>query len=293
MSKSKKSLASKIKKNLISFLVLFIFIVPMFTTMKWLHVVAFGDDPRKVVSIKDAKPQVYSDLKPFDEPLITITFDDGWETIHSQGFRIMELYGIKSTQYVLGDEFGHYSYMSEGQLRSMQKAGHEIASHSMSHPNLTELDEEDIEIELGKSRDMLAEKFGQIHDFATPLGAYNDTVIEKSKKFYRSHRNTDADPAEVDSLDVNVRTNFNPYNIIAYTVRRTTTLDDIRRLIEYTERNNGWLVLTYHQIDDSDAHFGVTAQAFEEQIKLVAKSSARKPIMSQVLDILVPVRRDD
>ncbi len=293
MSQSKhEKMQKKIQKILVSVFILLIFIVPGFTTVRWLKVVFFGNDPRKVMAIEGSAPRQYDGLKPFGEPLISITFDDGWESIYSEAYPILEKYGIKSTQYILGDEFENIAYMSEAQIRSMQRAGHEIASHTMSHPNLTALDDEDLTYELGQSKAILQKKFGTIRDFATPLGAYNGDVISKVEQYYRSHRNTDADPAEVDDLDVNTRAKFNQFNIIAYTVRRTTTPDDIKRLIAYTEAHNGWLVLTYHQIDTSDAHFGVTKETFEEHMRLVSSSKARFPAMGQVLDIIAPVQKE-
>lgn len=291
MSKLKKNKTyKKIKQALVSVFILLIFIVPVFTTVQWLKVVAFGNDPRKVMHIKGAEPKTLDGLRPFSEPLISITFDDGWESIYSEAFSTLEKYGVKTTQYILGDEFNNTAYMSEGQIKSLQKAGHEIASHTMSHPKLTELDNEDLVYELKQSKELLQQKFGSIHDFATPLGAYNQAVTAEVQKYYRSHRNTDADPADVDYLDVNTREKFDQYNIIAYTIRRTTTLEDLRKLIEYTEANNGWLVLTYHQIDSSDAHFGVTKETFEEHIKLIASGNSRLPTISQVLDIIAPVK---
>lgn len=284
MRKHKIKRSQQVKHALVSLFVLFVFFVPFYATLNWLQVVVFGNDPRKTVEIENAKATTFDKLKPFKEPYISITFDDGWESIYSEGFPILEEYGIKTTQYVLGDEFNNYLYMSEAQIRSMQKAGHEIASHTMSHPNLTELDNKDLIFELTQSKTLLEAKFGSIKDFATPLGAYDDDVLKQVQQNYRSHRNTNADPETVDELDVNIKDYFDQYNIIAYTIRRTTTKEDLQKLISYTKKQNGWLVLTYHQVDSTDAAFGVTPEVLREQMMLVRDSGMRTPPIGAVLD---------
>lgn len=193
---------------------------------------------------------------------------------------------MKSTQYILGDHFEDFNYMSEAQARAMQKNGHEIASHTMDHPNLTKLSDADMDWELGESDRLLSEKFGEIRDFATPLGASDERVLSNIKKYYRSHRNTVGDPATVGDEDINTADNFDIFQINAYTVRRSTTLDDIRNLIEHTKKRNGWLILTYHQVDDSNAFYGVSRQQLEEQLKLVHESGLRTPVMGDVLDAI-------
>src|SRR5690606_19508559 len=143
------------------------------------------------------------DIQPFSEPLITVTFDDGWESIYSAGLPVLEKYCIKSTQYILGGHFEDYLYLSEDQVRSFQAAGHEVASHTMTHPNLTFLPDDKLTWELGESYKILSGKFGPVKDFATPLGAHNPRVVEQIKKYYRSHRNTASDPLEIEDVDIN------------------------------------------------------------------------------------------
>ena len=178
---------------------------------------------------------IHLEPTPFKEPVITITFDDGWESIYSNGMPIMQRYGIKSTQYILGGESDNIVYLSEDQIRDMQTHGHEIASHSLSHPNLTELDDDTLYHEVVDSKEVLQKQFGTINDFASPLGAQNGTTIDLIKQHYRSQRNTEADPKTVSDEDINVAGTFNRYNIVAYTVRQSTTLADIAALVDYAK----------------------------------------------------------
>src|SRR4030095_1166977 len=216
------------KKFITSIFVLLIFIFPLVVSLRWMHDVmgATGaSDPRKVYGLdevarfKDPSCVVNTEgLKAFDEPLITITFDDGWESIYAQGFETLEKHCVKSTQYILGSHFDDPTYMSKKQAHSMEQAGHEIASHTMTHPNLTKLSPDSVTWELGEADRVLTQEFGEMRDFASPQGATNDMVLTEIKKYYRSHRNTASDPAELEDVDINLRETFDRYNINAYTV---------------------------------------------------------------------------
>ncbi len=267
--------------------------LPLYTTVTWLKGAIFGNDPRKVMSVEPLQlrdQDKSGDLTPFAQPIVSVTFDDGWESIYSQAFPLLQKYGIPTTQYVLSSEMANPVYMSEKQIRSMQKAGHEIGSHTASHPNLTTIDDEDLERELRESHAELQRLFGPIRDFASPLGAYDDRTLAAISKVYRSQRNTIADPAQVDDKDVNVASNFNRGNIIAYTVRATTTIEDIQRLLDYTVRHNGWLVLTYHQVGkevlSEGETYGVLREQLEEQLALLNRSSVRIAPLGAVLDAI-------
>lgn len=273
-------------------LILLIFALPIFTTGKWINDVFTGSDDRKVYQIENfvQRPadKNINTIRPFEEPIITITFDDGWESIYSDAFPIMQRNGIRTTQYILGGEFDNPTYMSIDQVKTLQKHGHEIAGHTMSHPNLTQLDNEDLYFEVVKSKEILEKEFGEINDFASPLGAQDDDTIKLISQHYRSQRNTAGDPSIVGPEDVNTKSNFNIYNIVAYTVRSTTTHEELQNLIDYSIKNNSWLVLTYHQVDYSNEQYSVKPRVFESHMKLIWDSKIRNQTIGQVLDILVP-----
>lgn len=288
-----QTLVARARKLAVSFLLLLVFVFPAFLTTRWIYGVLTNPDPRdvfsaeKIDSFADAQYQGnHGAVRPFAEPLITITFDDGWESIYYAGLPVLEKYDIDTTQYIVGGEFDNHLYLSEEQVRSMQAHGHEVGSHTMTHPNLTTLAEGNLAWEIGESGWTLANKFGPTKDFAAPLGATNERVMRYVKQHYRSQRNTAADPKTVDDKDINVADTFDIYNINAYTVRNTTTLNDIKRLIDHTIKQNGWLILTYHQIDDSDSQYAVTSDTLDAQLKLVRKSGIKIPTMAQVLNTL-------
>lgn len=298
MSKQSKRLAARLQKLFASAAVLFISILPVLVTGMWIWEVIASSDSRQVYSAEEVQSfkqyacEQGADLRPFEEPIISVTFDDGWESVYKNGFPLLEKYCIKTTQYILGDHFGHSAYLSEDQAKSLFSHGHEFASHGMEHPNLVMLDSSALIRELEMSQRLLNKKFGNISDFAAPLGSFNDPVIESIKKYYRSNRNTAVDPLTVGDEDINLSDSFDYYNINAYTVRSTTTLDDIKRLIEHTKERNGWLVLNYHQVDDSGSYYAVTPEMLEDHLLAIKDGQIRSATMGQVLDAIDAQRRE-
>lgn len=293
--KRKKRLAHTMRTVLVSVLVVAFFALPAFMTVRWVKTIVFGpDDPRKATPVAPLQVRPYDKqhaaIKPFDEPIVSITFDDGWENIYSKAVPILQEEGFLTTQYLIGGVFNNPLYMSVAQVKTMQKAGHEIGSHSMTHSNLTMLADANLRWELSETRTVLEKNFGAtVKDFASPLGAANSHTLEAIAQAYRSHRNTKGDPKiAVNELDVNIKDKWDLYNINAYSVRTTTTLEDIQKLVDYAVANNGWLVLVYHQVDENvelnGEEFGVTPDELRQQLEVVSSRPIRSATVGQVLD---------
>ncbi len=296
MIKKKHQLRNKISRALVSVFVLAVVLTPSLLTATWAVGIVSSHDHRKVIAIpafharavdSTAKP-----LQPFSEPMVSVTFDDGWETVYTNALPLLQQDGIHTTQYIITDTFKNPSYMSVAQLQSMEKAGHQIASHTVTHPDLTTLTDQELDYELGTSKAILTSDFGPIKDFTSPYGAYNAHTLQMISKYYRSQKNAEGDPSAYPLESINVKKTFDPMNITSYTVRQSTTLDDIKKLLSNAHKNNGWLVLTYHQIDNSGDEYAVKPEVFAKQIQLVEQSNLRSATVGQVLDAIAQEGKD-
>jgi len=292
MSK-KLQLRNKLARTLVSLFVLAVVFSPTLLTAKWVMGLAGHNDPRRVVSVPalQVRPinQTKTPIKPFDEPLVSITFDDGWESVYTKGLPVLQQDGIQTTQYIIsGTMADNYNYMSVAQIKSMENAGNEIAAHTVTHPDLTTLDDKQLTYQLAYSKQVLTQDFGPIYDFTSPYGAYNAHTLGMISKYYRSQKNSEGDPAANELEAINTKAKFDPMNITSYSVRQTTTSADIKKLLEAARENNGWLVLTYHQIDESNDVYAVTPAVFAKQMQLIDDSNMRSATVGQVLNVLLP-----
>lgn len=280
-----------IKRGVTAFLVCTVVAMPLILTGWQWGRIALGDSTRKATplpAMQHRRPDNGSSPKLFQEPLISVTFDDGWESVYKTAIPELQKYGIHSTQYVLTGTESYPGYMSWQQIIAVQKAGHEVACHSVTHPDLTTLDYGDLQKQLIGCKDQLAEQINSpVTDFASPYGSYNSDTIDAIKKVYGSQRNINGIIADgISDADVNLASNFDRYNIIGVTVHRETTVQQLHQLVNYAAQRNGWLVLTYHQADDGPSQYGIDPLAMDNQLAYLSRTPYRIVTVGEVIKSL-------
>lgn len=123
--------------------------------------------------------------------LVGLTFDDGYEDFLHTAVPIMESYGFSATVFAVGGMLGgrnswKHAYeprpdmrlLGATGLREVSQRGMEVASHSMSHPILTDLNTESLEKEIFESRRVLCETLGEeVEGFCYPYGRLDGAAI--------------------------------------------------------------------------------------------------------------------
>lgn len=126
---------------------------------------------------------------------VALTFDDG--TIHQYNVaKTLSKLGIKCTIFCITQLKKHprtgkqLLVTKPKKLRELRHIGHEIGSHSCTHPNLRRVTLERLEIELKQSKQKLETILNdKIYGFAYPHSLINATVVEATKKYYLYARN--------------------------------------------------------------------------------------------------------
>lgn len=294
-TRSKSKAKFSFGRLIASFLVCFIIVaVPVFSIMGLGNSIRSSkSEDNRITTVLPAiqqRPVDSTTLPPqlFNEPLISVTFDDGYESVYKSAVPLLQKYGIRTTQYVLSGTFNDKQYVSWEQIGQMQKAGHEIACHTYSHADLVQLDDTNLEIEIGGCKTELTKRFGTVDNFAAPYGSTNGRSMVVIKKYFTSARNTDGDPTNgVTDDDVNVRANFDRYDIMGVTVRHNTTVDELKTLVDYAKAHNAWVVLTYHQADDGPSQWGLDPAKLETQLKYLSETNVRIVTMKDALQTTI------
>lgn len=224
------------------------------------------------VSYTDA-PKLPANL--IGQGVVTITFDDGWESVYQNALQTMEDQGIDSTQYIQSGVFNYPDYMSVEQVMDFQRGGHEIAGHTATHQDLTKLSPGQLYEEVVVSQQSLQNDFGPIRDFASPFGAYNDTTLALIRQHYRSHRTTEPGLNYWDGLDV--------YRLKAYSVTPKTSNAELRSWLKQAKDEHAWLILVYHQLDDSHAPYSANPKELADQLTLIKASRLPVATVDQVM----------
>jgi peptidoglycan/xylan/chitin deacetylase (PgdA/CDA1 family) len=284
--KRRSTMKEKIIKGATLLFLLAFLILPSLTFLNWAK--SFGlIDSRKAKPIAMQVRAVDKTGKPklFEQPLLSVTFDDGWGSVFTHVYPLLQKHGVETTQYVMSGVFSDQQYMSKKQVEVMQQTGHQIGCHSVSHADLVTLIAKDLHHEVADCKKTLSDLYGNTKDFATPYSSYDDSVVAEIRKYFRSHRNTDGDPTNgIGDPDVNTGNDFDIYDITSVTIHRDTTSKQIADLIKYAQAHNSWLVLTYHAVDEGSSEYGLDTKKMEEQLKVMAESKIRIATVGQVLD---------
>lgn len=107
--------------------------------------------------------------------IVALTFDDTFSDNFQVG-SILSARDMRGVFYVNSSRFGASGYMTRDQLLTLQRHGHEIAGHTISHANLTQISEADGRAQVCNDRYALMEAGFAVTSFAYPFGANNATA---------------------------------------------------------------------------------------------------------------------
>jgi peptidoglycan/xylan/chitin deacetylase (PgdA/CDA1 family) len=220
------------------------------------------------VEIDDVDVHRYTE-SAFARPLVSVTFDDGYAAHATVALPELRARGMVGTFYVTAGDIGAEGlprHLSADDLRELAGAGMEIGSHSVTHPDLTLLDDTALDGELVDSRRVLRDLTGQsVTTFAAPFGTYDDRVRARIAEAYATHRSVDDGINERHTLDLT--------RIRAKLVLRTTTDAEVQEWLDETRARGLWLVLVFHDLVDPPGDlYDTTPERFRSALALVAAS---------------------
>jgi peptidoglycan/xylan/chitin deacetylase (PgdA/CDA1 family) len=151
----------------------------------------------KVASLSDIGNLVH--VGGATEPLVVITFDDGFRSVYECGLPILQRYGFPATVFVVTDYCGRDNswpsqppqimrrpLLGSREIHEMSQAGISFGSHTRTHPDLRKLSIQEAEEELASSKKAISEATGRpVDTLAYPYGAYNTAVRSLARRHFR------------------------------------------------------------------------------------------------------------
>ncbi len=146
--------------------------------------------------------------------LAAITFDDGYDCTIERALPVLKRYGVPATVFLDTARLNSGgSALRDADVRTLAESGIEIGSHTVTHPNLVEVDDVALTRELRLSRERLTALTGQpIDGFAHPFGRYDARVSQAVKDAgyayactCRQHRTNEPadDPYQLTRVEIN------------------------------------------------------------------------------------------
>ncbi len=116
-------------------------------------------------------------------PEVRITFDDGNTSDALIALPLLIERDMKAEFFVLAGALDDPDHLSADQVRELSEAGMTIGSHGMEHRQWRKLDDEGIQREIFKAREILQELSGQpIHYAAAPFGIYDGRTVRAVRR---------------------------------------------------------------------------------------------------------------
>lgn len=115
---------------------------------------------------------------PTSQKVIALTFDDGpLKDTTPEILGILKEKNVKATFFVVGERVERFPMLVQQEIEE----GHEVGTHTYSHPNLTKLRKNQLEEELYKTEKAILTVAPKPTLFRPPGGAYNDKIIKLTK----------------------------------------------------------------------------------------------------------------
>lgn len=114
-----------------------------------------------------------------DEHAVTLTFDDGPDPKWTPKILdILKKHNVKATFFVLGSQAENYP----GLVQRIVNEGHEIGNHSYTHPNISEISDQQIRLELNATQRLL------------------ESITGRSTVLFRPPYNADSNPSRLKEI---------------------------------------------------------------------------------------------
>ncbi len=220
---------------------------------------------------------------PFNEPLVTLTFDDdGWLDNYDTAFPVLDQYGYKGNWFFITSNIQNSDLPDAvTRVQNMAADGQEIGSHTVDHADLTTLTPAQVTTELVDSQSYLESILGtSVNYFATPYGSYNQSVLDQIMHTYTVHRTV--------NVGFNSKDNFDVSQLKVQNVFSDTTAEDITAWINQAQQEGTWLILVYHRVATDPGTYDTTPVEFADQMAAVNNSGIKVVTISQALAELEP-----
>jgi len=189
---------------------------------------------------------------------VSLTFDDGYFSAYSKGVPILDAAGLKCTFYTITTLVGDTAdgYVTQTQLQSLYKNGHEIGNHTRTHPALSTVSPAQLTSETsGAQQDLTAWGYNPT-TFAYPYddygGSSTSAVVAAVKASgvrgardsdYGGYNNATSFPLLLDSMP-------SEYDL------GTDNVATVTGWIQQAVANKMWVIILWHRVDETNPSTG-------------------------------------
>jgi peptidoglycan/xylan/chitin deacetylase (PgdA/CDA1 family) len=117
---------------------------------------------------------------------VILNFDDGFQNQYTYAKPILDKYGFKASFFVVCNYAGKPDRMSWQEITTLHDEGYDVESHSMNHNHMDIMTPDQLNYEIGQSKQCLADHGINATIFAYPfdIGWNDPTIVNIVSKYY-------------------------------------------------------------------------------------------------------------
>jgi peptidoglycan/xylan/chitin deacetylase (PgdA/CDA1 family) len=203
--------------------------------------------------------------------MVTISLDDAWRSQFTKALPILEAAGIKATFYLTAEPLQKSwdDFMTAEEAKSLSAKGHEIGSHTVTHPHLPKIPTASVEQEFADSKAYLEQLTGApVTSLAYPYGESDGRM----KALLEKAGYANARGIEADSLNDQASAK---YDLRAFVPEPATPWRKIKAAIAEAKAKRQWLILVFHKVERRGGKYSVTPAVFQKIMKEIKTSGVR------------------
>ena len=218
-----------------------------------------------------------------NQKVVILTFDDGYKSQYSNAKPILDKYGFKATFSIVCNYVGNGdNRMTWEEIKSLRQEGHDIASHTMNHDDLSKLPPQTVEYEVAQSKQCLLDQGINPKSFAYPFNGGSDdpTVLNIVASHYDLAR-TATGPLAFLSCGDDSECTTNKYSIMGWShdsEKKNNPYNDQQMLDRFvqvvnsqneynTNGVNAVPILIWHKIDNTNEEYSTSMDLLEAEMK--------------------------
>jgi len=178
----------------------------------------------------------------FKQSIVSLTFDDGYISQFEIGIPLLKERNLSATFYVITNSVDS---LIKTIILGNKSDEFEIGSHTMTHPDLVKIGNEEAIKELLDSQLYLKNKFGEYAGLTLsyPWGIYNNSIKQLAESYYLAARSADVGYNSLVMLD--------KYALKMQSFDEHTEVFKADQWVDFSIKNHLWLIEMIHGIDNN------------------------------------------
>lgn len=196
----------------------------------------------------------------FKKAAIVFTFDDGSLSQFNIGAKILEQFNFKGTFFITTDLIGEQDWK---RLEKMIIFGHEIGSHTISHPNLCNISLIEAQNEILGSKLIIESNLSnyKCSSFSYPYGLYNSNILKYVEEIY--------DCARTVKEGYNNSENLKSFCLFStYFFSSSSNIETANKWVNGVLHSNRILIESFHGFD-GNGHQPISSILFRKHLQFI------------------------